>query len=248
MKQYDFLIELGPTPAERCPYLPDRQSSLLVFQPIFPGASDFDTLLSQGYRRHGTFFYKPVCPGGCCECTPIRVPVQDFRPSKSQRRLLRRVRDLYKVRLIGPMFTQEHVNLFNKHARYVSDPTPSIEADDYRDFLLRSEVNTLQFEYRIDRALVGVGILDIGENAASSTYFCWDPDWAHASPGTFSGLWEIEYCRARGHDHYYLGYWIRDCGQMSYKNRFRPFELMDWGTGEWTGGHPAAPSSTAVGS
>ena len=46
-------------------------------------------------------------------------------------------------------------------------------------------------------------------------------------------LWSLRWARERGKAHYYLGYWVRDCRSMTYKNRFRPYELMDWHGGEW---------------
>lgn len=228
----DLLI-LGASPPEDCPYLPGRRASLLYSYPIFRSREGFDELLAHGYRRNGRLFYRPDCPSRCRECVPIRIPTATFLPSRSQRRLLRRVERLYDVRIEDPVFRQEHLELFNRHASHVAARDNDLSEEEYSGFLLESAVETRQIEYRVDGELVGVGYLDLGSISASSIYFFWDPDRGDLAPGTFSGLWEIEWCRRRGLEHYYLGYWIRGCRSMSYKTRFRPYELLDWQTLRW---------------
>ncbi len=233
MHATDCLIPLGATPAQRCPYLPDRDASLFFYQPIFPSPDDFDRMLESGFRRHGGVFYRPACPDGCRECVPIRLPLARFEPSRSQRRLLRKYGDRYEVTAGEPAVEPDHLDLFNRHARHVSPDARPLGVEEYTDFLIASPVLTLQVSYHLDGELAGVGFLDVGHRASSSVYYFWDPDCAAASPGTFSALWEIDWCRRQGQDHYYLGYWIRDCRSMAYKDRFRPCERMDWESGRW---------------
>ena len=38
-------------------------------------------------------------------------------------------------------------------------------------------------------------------------------------------LWQIHEARRLGLAWVYLGYWIKECRKMSYKNQFRPFEI-----------------------
>ena len=56
------------------------------------------------------------------------------------------------------------------------------------------------------------------------------------SPGTYSILREIQYCKDNGLPFYYLGYYIADCEKMSYKGKFVPHELRDPLTGIWSTG------------
>ena len=49
-------------------------------------------------------------------------------------------------------------------------------------------------------------------------------------PTTTEGYLDVE----GGPDPPYLGYYVEGCRSMEYKNRFRPCQLMDWDTGEWT--------------
>lgn len=228
------LIDLGHSDPEPCPYLHDRPASLAYSIPLVARPTLFDRLLASGYRRNGALFYRPVCPGGCRECVPLRVPVPRFQPSRSQRKLRRKMAGVYTVEVARPDFEPGHLELFNRHARHVSAESTAITASEYREFLLQGQVETVQFTYRIGSRLAGVGFLDLGLTSASSIYFFWEPDLAEYSPGTYSVLHELEWCRHRGLDHYYLGYWIRDCPSMAYKDRFRPAERMDWAKGDWS--------------
>lgn len=45
--------------------------------------------------------------------------------------------------------------------------------------------------YRVDSQLVGISVIDILPTCVSSVYFIWDPDWAWASLGKLSALYEI---------------------------------------------------------
>ncbi len=230
------LIELGTSDPEACPYLADRRASLAYSIPFISNPGLFDRLLEFGYRRNGPLFYRPDCPGGCRRCVPIRIPVQSFALSKSQRRLLNKVQPQFTVKVKPPEFHPEHLRLFNRHAKFVSEEATSISQQEYLEFLFQSQVETHQFNYFIEDELVGVGFLDTGEKSASSIYFYWDPDFKEYSPGTFSALYEIDWCRNHGFEHYYLGYWIKDCPSMAYKERFRPHELMHWEGDDWHDG------------
>ena len=74
--------------------------------------------------------------------------------------------------------------------------------------------------------LIGVGLIDMTPRVQSSIYFIHDPSWRPSAPGTFSILSEIQHGQASGRDHMYLGYYIRECESMSYKNRYTPHEFL----------------------
>jgi arginine-tRNA-protein transferase len=231
------LIPLGTSEPESCPYLHDRPAALDYGCLRLRSGEAFDALLASGYRRNGFVFYRPACPLGCRECVPLRVPIETFRPSKRQRRLLRRTREALTVSVGTPCFSRDHLDLFNRHARWVSPTARALSKEEYAGFLLESSVETLQFEYSSAGRAIGVGILDVGRSSSSSVYFFWEPDAKKLSPGTYSILYELEWCRQRGYCHHYLGYWIDGCRSMQYKSRFAPYELLDWRDGSW---RPAA--------
>ena len=47
------------------------------------------------------------------------------------------------------------------------------------------------------------------------------------SPGTFSTLWEIDYCRRSGIAYYYLGFYVAAGPAMAYKARYHPCEILE---------------------
>lgn len=74
--------------------------------------------------------------------------------------------------------------------------------------------------YYLDDKLIAISVLDFLPSGLSSIYFIWDPDYAHLSLGTLSGLREIQMCRELGLGFYYLGYYLDDCPKMRYKAKF----------------------------
>eukprot|EP00596_Hydrurales_sp_CCMP1899_P000750 CAMPEP_0119052196 /NCGR_PEP_ID=MMETSP1177-20130426/73577_1 /TAXON_ID=2985 /ORGANISM="Ochromonas sp, Strain CCMP1899" /LENGTH=538 /DNA_ID=CAMNT_0007031687 /DNA_START=286 /DNA_END=1903 /DNA_ORIENTATION=- len=54
-------------------------------------AEDYESLMLVGWRRSGTYFYKPVMYATCCPAYTIRLEAKQFILSKSQRQVVRRV-------------------------------------------------------------------------------------------------------------------------------------------------------------
>jgi len=69
-------------------------------------------------------------------------------------------------------------------------------------------------------------------NALSAVYTFFAPEHGHRrSPGRFAILLLVEEARRQGLDWVYLGYWIKECRKMSYKDEYRPLEYFydnDW--------------------
>ena len=172
-------------------------------------------------------FFRPVCPG-CRQCIPIRVRVEDFSPSSSQRRVLKKNRDTSVV-FRELSYKRELFQIYEKHSR-IKFNQDADEEEFLRNFF-QPAVPSFQSEFYRDGQLIGFGILDQASSGLSSVYFSYDPDYSSCSPGTFSILAEIEESRRLGYPYYYSGYYISECVKMSYKGRFRPYELLIGG--EW---------------
>jgi arginyl-tRNA--protein-N-Asp/Glu arginylyltransferase len=222
-------IELIASAPHPCPYLADRTATLRAFSATQMPAELYHRFMDAGFRRSGDVFYQPVC-AGCRECRPIRIPVAQFRPSKSQRRCIRRNSDL-NVSIASPKITEEKFALY---ARYTEIWHGRNDAtfDELESFLYVSPVETLEFEYRDAGRLIAVGICDVCLDALSSVYFYFEPIEARRSLGTFGILREIEFAQQRRIRHYYLGYFVAACRSMSYKAFFRPNEIL-FGDGNW---------------
>jgi leucyl-tRNA---protein transferase len=220
-----------------CSYLPFRnaaQESWLVWR-MQPDV--YQALMDRGLRRSGHLIYQNTC-SHCAMCMPIRIPVRGFEPSKSQRRTLRRNRDV-QVSIDTPQLTREKHELYRRYLRsQQKGSNQSSDIDSLREFLYSSCVPTLELEYRDPRGrLLAVSICDVGKRFLSSVYHYFDPTEARRRLGVFSVLHEIELCRERRIPHYYLGYWIKGCRTMKYKADYRPHELMV--DGQWVPGDQA---------
>lgn len=221
----------GPVLLERgeCPYLPDRfwRSLSLQVDGLDPG--EFETLLEAGFRRCGTEFYVPRCLL-CSACIPIRLPVERFRPSRTQRRVWRANQDL-EVAQGEPRYTAEKLHLYRRYlkGRFGREELPGRR--EYEYFLGSSFGNTVEFQYRLAGRLVGLGVVDATPRAASSVYCAYDPDLPRRRLGTFSLLYEVEWCRRSGREHLYLGLYVGGCRSMRYKASFRPHEILLPGRG-----------------
>ncbi len=82
------------TPAHSCSYLEDRQASTLFVDPQAQLSPELYSELSLlGFRRSGDYLYRPHCDS-CNACIPARVRVDDFRPRRRHRRILKNNVDL----------------------------------------------------------------------------------------------------------------------------------------------------------
>lgn len=212
-----------------CAYLPGRSASELVALPFDVDDALYESLLERRFRRVGELFYSPSCPQ-CAECIPIRVPVEEFRPSRSQRRTLRLNSDV-SVRL-GPLNSDaERYALYLRYQQAQHEGALADDPEQFRRVLCHSPISTFEMSYWLGERLIGVAIVDALPQGLSSVYFYSDPLDGRRSLGTFSGLCEIEECRRRGLAYWHIGFYVRACEKMSYKSRFRPYELLegtDW--------------------
>jgi len=164
------------------------------------------------------------------------VPVETFRMTRSQRRVWRRNRDI-SVTLEEPSEpTPDKHRLFISYVLAQHDGQMPHDYDDFVRFLYDSPTETREFVYRLEGRVVGLSLVDHCPDALSSVYMYYDPAVARRSLGTFSILWEIEFCRRYGISHYYLGYHVAGSPKMEYKARFGPHELLDdafrWNRGD----------------
>ncbi|MCS7034654.1 MAG: arginyltransferase [Phycisphaerae bacterium] len=230
-------VPLTVLPAQPCAYLPDRFATVRAFVSGRIDPELYHDFMDAGFRRAGRVIYQNLC-NGCRECTQLRVPVRDFVPSRSQRRILRKNRDLL-VSWAEPKLTPEKHDLYRRYLAERHDGQQDATLEGLRTFLYVSPVDTLEFEYR-DRhgRLLAVGICDVCLRSLSSVYFYFDPAESRRGLGNFGVLQEIEFARNCGIDFYYLGFWVPGSERMNYKTSYGPYELL--GTdGVWRSGRGA---------
>ncbi len=224
-------LQFYATTPYACGYLPGKLAQSLIATPHHLIDSDvYSDLIQLGFRRSGKFVYRPHCEH-CNACVPVRLPVDDFVPNRNQRRALKQHQTLTAA-IVPLAFKQAHFELYATYqiARHEGAGDGEI-ADQYRSFLVQSNVESLMVEFRLDGVLKMVSVVDMVRDGISAVYTFYDTSDESASYGTFNVLWLVEWCRSLSLPHLYLGYWIANSRKMAYKQNFKPQEGLVGG--EW---------------
>ena len=215
-----------------CGYLEGRMAQSLIAAPHhLIDAETYSDLIQLGFRRSGKFAYRPHCEH-CNACVPVRIPVAEFQPNRSQRRAWKQHQGLASE-VIALNYYPEHLKLYTDYQRmrHTGGGMDADDAEQYRNFLVQSNVETVMVEFRDAGVLKIVSVVDIVRDGISAVYTFYDCRDNGASYGTYNVLWLVQWCHSLGLPHLYLGYWIKDCRKMAYKNNFSPQQgLIE---GEW---------------
>lgn len=218
-------LQLYLTAPYACSYLPGLEARSQVATPaMLINASVYSELIRHGFRRSGTFTYRPHCDA-CQQCTPARLVVAEFRPNRSQRRSWKQHQDL-TVTVLPLQDKPEYFDLYLRYqeTRHTDGSMNDSDPEQYRNFLLQSNVESVLVEFRQGSILRMVSIIDVLDDGLSAVYTFYDTTLKQASFGTFNVLWQIELCRKLNLPYLYLGYWIAGSRKMAYKANFQPLQ------------------------
>lgn len=213
---------------EECPYLPERIARRPLRVPMRRLArTELDARLAAGDRRSGPFLYNQECPA-CRACEALRVDVEAFLPSSSQKRAQKKGDAALSVEVGAVRVDAERVALFAAHesGRGLRRREGALDAQGYVRFLVQTCAEGFEIRYRHEGRLVAVAVVDRGAEALSAVYTFWDPRYAHLSVGTYSVLTQIRLCREEGLRWLYLGLAIEENHSMAYKLSFMPHERL----------------------
>ncbi|MBP9664681.1 MAG: GNAT family N-acetyltransferase [Pyrinomonadaceae bacterium] len=196
--------------------------------------AELDMLLADGWRHFGTHFFRyslNIHREEIVSVIPLRIRLSEFRPSSSQRRVIRKNVDL-EVEITPTIVTAEIEELFHRHKRRFDHSVP----DSIYDFLSDDGASCPTCGHQVtvrdsSGQLLAVSFFDIGETAISAIYACFDPNESSRSLGIFTMLKVIEYAIEQGKTFYYHGYSYDAPSFYDYKFRFSGLEAFDWDGG-----------------
>ncbi|KAJ1412497.1 arginine-tRNA-protein transferase [Ochromonadaceae sp. CCMP2298] len=324
-------VSLAGEQAHECGYCKSTADTSLSYgaQSSTMTAEDYETLMLVGWRRSGTYFYKPAMHLTCCPQYPIRLPVAAFKMGRSHKKVLKGVRKFLStpaearasateakavvdgardgrggtsttaptaptsappapsltVELERACFSAEKFSLYRKYQTAVhGDAEDAVTERGFTRFLVRSPLKDTGVTprlprdgdgtgagagaetgagsggvgeealcgglcipvgapltgygsyhqlYRLDGALIAVGVLDVLPTGFSSVYLFYDSSLKEMQLGKLSALVEIEQCARLGLPYYYMGFYVHRCEKMNYKAAYQPSELLCPTTLQW---------------
>ena len=220
------LFHSAPHP---CGYWPGREARDLVLDPRDPRLPLlYPMALQWGFRRSGDIVYRPSC-NGCRACVPVRVPVAEFAPDRSQRRCLARNADV-DAHIVAPACIDEYLALYRRYlsTRHAGGGMDDHGALEFEQFLIGAwnESRFLELRERGSHRLLAVAVTDLVPDALSAVYTFYDPDESDRGLGTLGVLRQLEWAARDGRGHLYLGYWIAGHPKMDYKRRFSGLQML----------------------
>ncbi|MDD9842122.1 MAG: arginyl-transferase family protein [Alphaproteobacteria bacterium] len=265
-----------------CPYLKGQIERKVFTYLTGPRAEALnDSLTRKGFRRSQTIAYKPACET-CTACISVRVNIEQFKPTRSLKRILNKNKDI-EIRPSLPHTTRQQYQLLNRYleARHKKGGMADMTSSEYISMVEDTQVSTYLVEYCLnpnkktdseksniynphstynmqnksidnkqnestynkqnktdstakfspiqemkEGKLVATALVDKLSDGLSMVYSFFDPSLAERSLGSFMILDQIERARKENLPYLYLGYWVADCQNMAYKQRFQPLEKL----------------------
>ncbi|MBB6460605.1 GNAT family protein [Flammeovirga kamogawensis] len=199
--------------------------------------SEYDYLLAHGWRHFGDNFFRyniNMHDNAICNVIPLRVKLQDFIYSKSQKKIQKKCSE-FTISIDNVCIDNVTHSLFEKHKKKFIDNTPS----SIYDFLSSKNVSNVPTQIKEVRVfdsetLIAISYFAIGENSISSIYGMFDTDYNRYSLGLFTMFIEIEFAKTQDLLYYYHGYCYDVSSFYDYKKKFRAVQSYQWDTKKWS--------------
>jgi arginine-tRNA-protein transferase len=204
-----------------------------TFQCLSVSPEQMDRLWAQGWRHFGTFFFRYQIAfhrGKIHTVTPLRLDLERFTLSRSQKRVLAKNREV-KVIIQDTVIDKRRVELFHIHSKRFKENVPTSLYDFLSVMPSSVPCQNQEISVYLDKKLVASSFLDIGKNSTSAVYAMFEPAESRRSLGIFTMLEAIRYSRERGCRYYYPGYAYQESSFYDYKKNFSGLEYMDWEKG-----------------
>jgi Putative arginyl-tRNA:protein arginylyltransferase len=223
------------TEPSQCGYLPDRDWRFEYEYVSELNSEEYLERINKGWRKYGYALFKPACVG-CMQCEAIRIVVNEFRPNRSQIRVMKANTDVV-IRVGQAEVDRDKFLLYMEHHwdhhEIKGWPRPSSHTSvSHLATLCENPFPIQEWCHYVDDQLVGVLYADPLPDGFSAVYSFYDPTMTKRGLGTWMILSLITKARELGLPYIYLGYYVRDCRSMAYKKKFVPNEILQ-PDGQW---------------
>ena len=231
MDQTKFILNQKPlnlrlTRSHECAYIKNRAEQRLAAD-ISDAPHIHDQLAESGFRRVENWVYRPVCVN-CNACVPIRVNTQKYVFSKSAKRILSKNASL-SVTSDDTKADDEAFELFKTYlnSRHNDGQMATMSYSDFHAMIHNSPIDTFMIKYRDqNKNLIACMLMDSQRDGLSAVYSFFNPNCEKQSLGTFLILDAIRMTETLSKKWLYLGYLVQNSPKMTYKSRFKPYQLF----------------------
>ena len=211
---------------DKCSYIQDKEQTTHYKVIENCSTQNCQDLIERGFRRFGKMYFRPICED-CTECQSIKIDVENFTFSSSQKRIIKKAQHI-KSYVQVPTLSQAHLDLFEKYHLHMKDKkewtyNETTAEHYYQSFVTGHNEFGYEVLYFDEDRLIGVDLIDILEDGISSIYFYYDPDYNKYSLGKLSLYNQIKFAARSNKKWIYLGYYVEDCPSLSYKSEYKPY-------------------------
>lgn len=195
-----------------------------------------DRILAEGWRLLGKRFVRhnfSTWRGQLCRTIPLRIRLDHFEPSRSQRKILRQNEDLLVISAPAK-FDGDRERLFDLHRhRFHEKQSTTLASFIHPDYPHLLPTEGRELAVYLGGKLIACSFFHLGEKAVSGTYCIFNPEYERRSLGTLTMLLELLMAQEMGMEFYYHGYTHDIPSQFDYKLSISGLETMNWETLRW---------------
>ncbi|MGB2079035.1 MAG: arginyltransferase [Vibrio sp.] len=220
-------IPLGLCPIQTCSYLPKQNEQIaVVFESRFQTPQYYEAFLDMGFRRSGEMIYRPNCPS-CQACQSIRILTPAFKPSRSQKRLIKQAQKLAIRWQVKDKMDENWYPLYDAYicARHRDGSMYPPDRKTFESFSQSEWLNVKYLHLYQDEKLIAIAVIDVLADSLSAFYTFFDPE-NPLSLGSLAILYQVEVAQINNKKWLYLGFQIDECPAMSYKDRYHPHQKL----------------------
>lgn len=185
-----------------------------------------------GYRSSAYMAFATACVDCANPCFSLRINLDEFSFSKSNRRTLKRSSSLkfrkntpHKI-MADPGLRRDMFDLYKKYIYARHPDNESMRDKTYESFTAwikqHNRIGTVEAQ---DGTLLGFSLCETHENEWKFGYCVFDPDHKGMSLGKIQWLRLILEAHNEGYDYIYVGDWSKDSSKLHYKTGYSGLEI-----------------------